>query len=132
MSVCLGRSGKETWVYATAAHNLDMRPDRIYVGVNGKWIAASLIGQNKDDDIALLSIHHAGDLKCAPLADGGASGDPVFFHRRGGRRASGTVQSSVQLVGVQPVRGDSGAAIYNSSSLYTSDAADDNPWLNLG
>ena len=113
MSVCLGRSGPEEWVYATAAHNFDMRPDKIYVGVRGKWVAAKLIGRDKGDDLALLSVHHVGDLKCAPLADGGASGDPVFFHRRGGRRARGTVGSSVQLVGVQPVRGDSGAAIYD-------------------
>ena len=114
MSVNVGRAGPNTWIYVTAAHNFDMQPDRICVGVSGKWVAAKLIGRNKGDDIALLSIHHAGDLKCASLANSGASGDHVFFHRRGGRRASGTIKSSVQLTGVQPVKGDSGAAIYNS------------------
>jgi hypothetical protein len=114
MSVNLGRTGPDTWLYVTAAHNFDMRPDKIYVGVSRKWVAATLIEKNKDIDIALLSVKHSGNLKCASLSDGGASGDPVFFHRRGGRRASGTVKSSTRLVGVQPVLGDSGSAAYDS------------------
>jgi len=116
MSVCLGRSEPGEWIYATAAHNFDIRPDKIYVGVGGKWVAASLIARTKDIDIALLRVKHAGNLKCASLADSGASGDRVFFHRRGGRRAIGSVKSSTQLIGVQPVLGDSGAAIYHSDT----------------
>ena len=113
MSVCLGRTGPKEWLYATAAHNFDMKPDRVYVGISRKWVAAELIAQNKSDDIALLRVKHSGNLKCAPLADRGAIGNPAFFHRRGGRKASGKVNSSTCLVGVQPVLGDSGSAAYD-------------------
>lgn len=115
----LGKIKDDVWLFATASHVFQGIPKgRVYIRCQNKWADAKYIARTKlkgrRGDLALLTVKHSGNLKCAPLGNDARRGDRLSLVNQDGRRIKSFAMSgSVISAGVRD--GDSGTPVYNES-----------------